>query len=87
MGRRAARLLAVALVGLWPAALRAQCAMCGQALEGFGGDGSAETRALEAGVLVLLVPVVAMLAGFAVLTWKLRAWDGRQTRAARSQSR
>lgn len=77
--RRIPRLMIAAAALLWPLAARAQCAMCGQALEGVAGDGSAETRALEAGVLVLLVPVMAVLAGFALVTWKLRAWDGRQS--------
>jgi len=75
---RVSRLLLVVAALLWPLAARAQCAMCGQALEGVAGDGTAETRAIEAGVLVLFVPVMAVLAGFAVVTWKLRAWDGRQ---------
>jgi hypothetical protein len=75
---RISRLPLVVAALLWPLAARAQCAMCGQALEGVAGDGTAETRAIEAGVLVLFVPVMAVLAGFAVVTWKLRAWDGRQ---------
>ena len=77
-GRLVPRLLVGVAALLWPLAARAQCAMCGQALEGMAGDGSAETRALEAGVLVLFIPVMAILAGLAVVTWKLRAWDGRQ---------
>ena len=77
-GARLSGLLVGIAAVLWPLTARAQCAMCGQALEGVAGDGTAETRALEAGVLVLFVPAIAVLAGFAVATWKLRAWDGRQ---------
>lgn len=58
---------------LVPIASRAQCVMCGKNAE-FAADGEPGRAyaTLAAAALVLLVPVLSMLAGFAAYVWKHR---------------
>jgi hypothetical protein len=56
------RALAIGL--LWTAAAGAQCAMCYRTAQGLD---SARGRALNSGILVLGMPPLLLLAGFAVL--------------------
>jgi heme/copper-type cytochrome/quinol oxidase subunit 2 len=49
--------LALAAASLWAGAAGAQCALCRSALEGAG---DAAARAMNLGILVLLVPPVAI---------------------------
>ena len=52
-----------------------QCAMCSISAEA-AADPDTVNRTFSAAVLVLLVPLVAVLAIVALLTWKARHWDG-----------
>ena len=60
--------LALAAAALWPDGAGAQCALCRTALEGAN---AAATRAMNLGILVLLVPPVAIFCAlFAALRRK-----------------
>jgi hypothetical protein len=77
MRRLAALCLAtLLLLGSVPAA--AQCALCGIAAEQ-AADSPRAARAFNAGILVLLVPALGLVAGIGTLAWTSRRWDGAST--------
>jgi hypothetical protein len=61
--------LALAAAALWPAESDAQCALCRTALEGAGAK---TARTMNLGILILLVPPVAIFCSIFAVAYKSR---------------
>ena len=70
-GARASSAAAFLLL-MAPALSEAQCVMCGKNAEYAGGEPGRAYATLAAAALVLLVPTLSVVAGFAAYVWKHR---------------